>query len=76
MKIAIEVAISILGIALVFRLWGKSAVQSALLLAAVLLLKTFVAKFFGTTGVILYVAILGVLFTAIYLTKRKLKDNQ
>lgn len=71
MRIGVDLAVIVLGLALLFKFWGKSALQSALLFAGILLVKDVVRKLFGTVGVGVYMGALALLFLGVYLTKKK-----
>jgi uncharacterized membrane protein len=70
MRIAIDIVVVIVGLFLLYRLLGKSAVQSAVLFAGILLMKDVIANLFGTTGVMIYMGLIIMLFIGIYLSKK------
>jgi len=75
METMIWIPIALILSAVVFILYGKSGLKSALLLAGALLIKDAAARFAGKQGEWLVVGLFAVLAIGIYILKRKNKKQ-
>ena len=69
MRVLIDILIIIACVAFLFKVYGKSIVQSVLLFVAVLLLEDCAAHFFGTIGVVVYLILVVLFLLAVYFTR-------